>query len=43
MGELIDWNKIISLGAGAALSHFGNPQREFAAVRSGAGAIPVAH
>lgn len=43
MGDLIDWNKIVSLGAGAALSHFGDPQREFAAARSGAVATPITH
>ena len=43
MGNLIDWNKIASLGAGAALSHFGDPQREFAAARSGAVVSPVTH
>ena len=42
MGDLIDWNNIVSLGA-AALPHFGNPQREFDAARSGAVVIPVTH
>ena len=40
MGDLIDWNQIISLGA-AALPHFGDPQREFDAARSGAAVVPV--
>jgi folate-binding protein YgfZ len=43
MGELIDWNKIVSLGADATPSDFGNPQREFAAVRSSAVVTPVTH
>ena len=42
MGELIDWSNIVSLGA-AVLPHFGDPQREFEAARSGAAVIPVAH
>ncbi len=40
MGDLIDWNHIVSLGAGA-LPHFGDPQREFHAARSGAAVIPI--
>ena len=40
MGDLIDWNQIVSLGA-AARPHFGDPQREFEAARSGAAVIPV--
>jgi folate-binding protein YgfZ len=42
MGDLIDWNYIVSLGA-EALSHFGDPQREFEAARSGAAVTPVTH
>ena len=41
MGELIDWNRIVSLGADATPSDFGNPPREFAAVRSSAVVTPV--
>ena len=41
MGELIDWNNIVSLGAGAPLSDFGDPQREFAAARTRAVVTPV--
>ena len=40
MGDLIDWNQIVSLGA-VALPHFGDPQSEFDAARSGAVIIPV--
>jgi folate-binding protein YgfZ len=40
MGDLIDWNHIVSLGA-AAIPHFGDPQREFDAARSGAAVIPI--
>ena len=40
MGDLIDWNHIVSLGA-AALAHFGDPQREFDAARSAAAVTPV--
>ena len=40
MGDLIDWNHIVSLGA-ATLPHFGDPQREFDAARSGAAVIPI--
>jgi tRNA-modifying protein YgfZ len=40
MGDLIDWNQIASLDA-AALPHFGDPQREFDAARSGAAVFPV--
>ena len=40
MGDLIDWNRIVSLGA-VALPHFGDPQREFDAARYGAAIIPV--
>jgi len=40
MGDLIDWNQIVSLGA-AALPHFGDPRREFDAARAGAAVIPV--
>jgi folate-binding protein YgfZ len=43
MGDLIEWNKIVSLGAGVALPHFGDPKREFAAARSGAAVTPVTH
>jgi tRNA-modifying protein YgfZ len=42
MGDLIDWNNIVSLGA-AALPHFGDPQREFDAACSSATVIPVTH
>jgi folate-binding protein YgfZ len=42
MGDLIDWNNIVNLGA-AALPHFGDPQREFDAARSSAAVSPVAH
>jgi folate-binding protein YgfZ len=42
MGDLIDWNHIVNLGA-AALPHLGDPQREFDAARSGAAVIPVTH
>ena len=42
MGDLIDWNKIVSLGA-AAPPHFGDPQREFEAARSGVAVNPVTH
>jgi tRNA-modifying protein YgfZ len=42
MGDLIDWNHIVSLGA-AVLPHFGDPQREFEAARSGAAVVPVTH
>lgn len=42
MGDLIDWNNIVSLGA-AALPDFGDPQREFDAARSGAAVTPVTH
>ncbi len=42
MGDLIDWDNIVSLGA-AALPHFGSPQREFDAARSAAAVIPLAH
>ncbi len=40
MGDLNDWNHIVSLDA-AALPHFGDPQREFDAARSAAAVIPV--
>jgi tRNA-modifying protein YgfZ len=40
MGDLIDWNHIVSLGAEVP-AHFGNPQREFAAARTGAAVVPV--
>ena len=40
MGDMIDWNQIINLGA-AALPHFGDPQREFDAARSGTAVIPL--
>ena len=43
MGDLIDWNKIVSLGAGSGLADFGDPLREFAAARSAAVATPVTH
>lgn len=43
MGDLIEWNKIVSLGAGEALSHFGDARREFAAARSAAAVTPVTH
>ena len=42
MGDLIDWNNIFSVGA-AVVPHFGDPQREFEAARSGAAVIPVTH
>ncbi len=42
MGDLIDWNNIVSLGS-AARPHFGDPQREFDAARSGAAVTPVTH
>ena len=42
MGDLIDWNNIVSLGV-AVLPHFGDPQREFEAARSGATVTPVTH
>ena len=42
MGDLIDWNNIVSLGA-AAPPHFGDPQREFDAVRSAAAVTPLIH
>jgi folate-binding protein YgfZ len=42
MGNLIDWNNIVSLGA-AAIPDFGDPQREFDAARSGATVTPVTH
>ncbi|MBI3528545.1 MAG: folate-binding protein YgfZ [Betaproteobacteria bacterium] len=42
MGDLIDWNNIVSLGA-AALPHLGDPRREFAAARLGAAVTPVTH
>ena len=42
MGDLIDWNNIVSLGA-AVLPHFGDPQREFDAARAGAAVTPVTH
>src|SRR6266853_4121814 len=41
MGELLDWNNIISLGAGASLADFGDPKREFAAARAGAIVTPI--
>jgi tRNA-modifying protein YgfZ len=40
MGDLIDWKHIVSLGT-AAPPHFGDPQREFDAARSGAVVVPV--
>ena len=40
MGDLIDWNHIVSLGT-AAPPHFGDPQREFDAARSGAAVVPI--
>ena len=42
MGNLIDWNNIVSLGA-AAIPDFGDPQREFDAARSGATVTPLTH
>ncbi len=42
MGDLIDWNHIVNLGA-AARAHFGDPQREFDAARSAAAVTPVTH
>ena len=42
MGDLIDWNEIVSLGSGAALADFGDPQRQFKAARSAAVVTPVA-
>ena len=42
MGDLIDWNNIVSRGA-AGLPHFGDPQREFEAARSAAAVSPVTH
>ena len=42
MGDLIDWNNIVSLGA-TALPHFGDPRREFEAARTGAAVIPLTH
>jgi folate-binding protein YgfZ len=42
MGNLIDWNQIVSLGAGAA-ADFGDPLREFAAARSGVIVSPLTH
>jgi len=42
MGDLIDWNNIVSRGV-AVLPYFGDPQREFEAARSGAAVTPVTH
>jgi folate-binding protein YgfZ len=42
MGDLNDWNNIVSLGT-AGHSHFGDPQREFDAARSGAAVTPITH
>jgi tRNA-modifying protein YgfZ len=42
MGDLNDWNNIVSLGA-AGHSHFGDPQREFDAARLGAAVTPITH
>lgn len=42
MGDLIDWNHIVGLGA-AAIANFGDPRREFEAARSGAAVTPVIH
>jgi folate-binding protein YgfZ len=41
MGDLTDWNEIAGHGANAPLSHFGNPQHEFDALRSGTIVSPV--
>ena len=40
MGNLIDWNNIVSPGTAAA-ADFGDPRREFDAVRSGAVVTPL--
>ena len=42
MGDLMDWNNIVRLGA-ATLAHFGDPQREFDAARSAAALTPITH
>ncbi len=43
MGDWIDWNTIMSLGAGKALAHFGSPQDELAAAASHAVIAPLTH
>jgi folate-binding protein YgfZ len=43
MGDLMDWNNIVSLDAGVAPPDFGDPQREFEAARSAAAVTPVMH
>ncbi len=40
MGNMIDWNNIVSLGA-ATIPDFGDPKREFDAARAGATVTPV--
>jgi folate-binding protein YgfZ len=40
MGDLIDWNHIVSLRAELP-AHLGDPRREFDAARSGAAVVPV--
>lgn len=42
MGNLVDWNQIVNLGAGAA-ADFGDPPREFVAARSAAIVSPLRH
>ncbi|MEO8009539.1 MAG: folate-binding protein [Betaproteobacteria bacterium] len=42
MGDLIDWNNIVSLGA-TALPHFGDPRREFEAAGTSAVVVPLTH